>query len=293
MASARQGAPLLADSRPRCVPGTVRLGFGHGPYRERTGGSLPAEEVKGVKTTRLAGKLVYEREFAEYFGTSLLQPRSAAFDLGSATVTLHRGILRRTTTTIPFDMIRRVRHGLVAPLSFSMDSSSLVAHRSVTERTEILLDLQPGAAELVYRFGWGVEEGAGRTFPAPHDVARTQGLADEIARTVGKPIRIDIEEAEFSIDMGSRTIELTGMLLPFAIRGTVIPFDRVRTILAIRSPGGYVASGVVTKSGERVPTMRKIETESWLHETLAVCAGAAGLPFEVSEDRNAVPFPPS
>jgi len=253
----------------------------------------PAKEEEGVKTSRLRGKLVYETEFAEYLGSGPLQAGSVEFDQARSTVRLRRGILLRTTTAIPFDMIRRVRHSLVAPLSFSMESSSLVPFRSVTERTEIHLDIQNGAAELVYRFGWGVDDGPHRVFPAPHDIARTQEMAQEIAATVRRPVRIDIEEVEFSIDLESRTIEMTGTLLPPAIRGTVIPFERVRTILAIRSSDGYIAASVVTKGGDSFQTMQKIDTESYLHETLAACARVAGLPFEVRDNRDTVPTPRS
>jgi hypothetical protein len=241
--------------------------------------------MDAMKTSRNPGMLVYSQSPREFIFGSNLASRSVEFDSGAAAVRLQGWFPFKTAKTIPFRAIRRVRHAVVAPIEYYQDSNSWYSRRSYTQRTEILLDLVNGEAERLYRFGWGLHEGAFRILPASRHVAMTQVMTEEIARIIGKPIRIDVEEAEISMDFETKEILFTGEYLTLEIRGSAVPFDQVRALLFIKRPDGYIASRIVKKTGEVIPTMHKYASQTDLDETLRLVAQAAGLPFELDETR--------
>lgn len=236
-----------------------------------------------MKTIRKPGMLVYSQGFREFLFGSDLANRSVEFDEGAAAVRLRGWFPIKAARTIPFREIRRIRHTVVAPIEYYQESNSWRSRRSYTQRTEILLDLLGGEAERVYRFGWGLNEGRFRLLPASKHIARTQAMTEEIARVVGKPIRIDVEEAELSVDFETREIRFSGEFLTAERRGAAVPFDDVLTLQVVKRPGGYIAACVVRKTGEVIRTMHKYVSETDLDDTLGMIARIAGMAFALDE----------
>jgi len=241
-----------------------------------------------VKTVRKSGMLKYTIGPLEFLFGNSIAGRATAFEQDSATVTIRSWIPLATPKTIHFHAIRRVRHIVGAPIISYQDSNRWHTRRGSTQRLQILLDLLVDEQELIYQCG-SDSDSSGlplfRWFPTSKQVADTQKIAEDISRFIGKPMRIDLEEAEFSLDMETRAILFSGEFLPPDLRGTITPFDDVRAIRAVRRPDGYIAACVVDKRRGDLPTMQKYESNTDLHETLGVAASSAGLPFELDQSR--------
>lgn len=230
-------------------------------------------------------KIRFEARLLDHVFGSSLRARSVVVDRSWQSVAISRGLLWRTSRTIPFSRIRRICHRMYAPIYVDHD---VPPRRMESEWSVISLDLVFDPDETLYSewYRMGSQGRSGRDA-----VARIQGMVDEIADLTGKPVLIDLEEAEFSVDTEAQAILLSGDMLPPTLKGRRIPFEEVEAVRAVRTPRGYFAVHIVRKDGEEILTTQGYDSTSHLHEIVAIIAARANLPYRLEEVRRpAGPF---
>lgn len=231
-----------------------------------------------MRIRRIPGKgILWEHGFVGYLFTPGIKARTVLFDQDRKVAVVSKGLFRKTVREIPFRGIRRILHRIYAPIYFS---SEVPGVRLESDWSEISLLLSDASREILYQEYYMIDN-KGR--PGRGAIRRILGMAGEIAEITDKPILIDWEEAEISLDLGSAKIFLAGDLIPPAMRGREIPFREVEAVQAVRADRGYYAVCIASRDGESFLTTQGYDTYTCLHDTTELVARTADLPFQKVE----------
>ncbi len=234
-----------------------------------------------MRVLRSSGKAIrWEHGFVKCLFSPGIKAKTVLFDPVRKVVVVTKGFFRETVREVPFGRIRRVLHRIYAPVYLS---SEVPPVRLESDWSEISLLLADSSREVLYQENYMIDNDGN---PGRGAIRRILGMAGEAAEITGRPILIDWEEAEISLDMGSRKILLTGDLIPAAIRGREVPFREVEAVQAVRADRRYYAVCIVNRDGESLVTTQGYDTYTHIHETTELVARFANLPFQVVESRS-------
>ena len=234
-----------------------------------------------MRVLRIPGKRIqWEYGFMGYLLSHGQKARTVLFDKDRKVAVVSKGLLRKTVREIPFSRIRRILNRIYAPVYFSSEVPSV---RLESDWSEITLLLSDSHQEILYQEHYTIDKNGS---PGRGAIRRILGMAGDVAEMTGKPILIDWEEAEISLDLGSAKILLTGDLIPPPMRGKEIPFREVEAVQAVRADRGYYAVCIVSRDGESFMTTQGYDTYTRLHDTTELVARWANLPFQKVESRS-------
>ncbi len=238
-----------------------------------------------MRVLRIPGKRIqWEHGFLGYLLSPGIRARTVLFDGDRKVAVVSKGVWRKTVREIPFGRIRRILHRIYAPVYFS---SEVPGVRLESDWSEISLLLSDSHREILYQEYYTIDNHGS---PGRGAIRRILEMAGDVAEITGKPILIDWEEAEISLDLGTAKILLTGDLIPPPMRGKEIPFREVEVVQAVRGDQGYYAVCIVSRDGESFMTTQGYDTYTCLHDTTELVARRATLPFQkVESGSRAVP----
>ncbi len=231
-----------------------------------------------MRVLRSPGKTIrWEHGFVEYLFSPGIKARTVLFDKDRRVAVVSKGLWRKMVREIPIGRVRRILCRIYAPVYFSAEVPGV---RLESDWSEISLLLSDSPPEILYQEHYTIDSSGS---PGRGAIRRILGMAGEVAELTGKPILIDWEEAEISLDLGSAKILLTGDLIPPRMRGREIPFREVEAVQALRADRGYYAVCIVSRDGESFLTTQGYDTHTCLHDTTELVARWANLPFQKVE----------
>lgn len=234
-----------------------------------------------MKIKKSSGKLVLSPKFLHHlFGNSRMIARKLEFDYVKQALTITRGKLKGKKNTVPFSSIRKVYHRI-----YGQEDNFIVDQRGNNSGGQsslsiVFLDITDMPNETIYMESY---ERAGKaTKEARQIISRIQGIVDEIAHFIWKPVVIECKEIGFFVDMEKRLM---------LFRGQSIPLSNIWLVQTVETDRGYYAVEVYTSAGDAYLTAEGLDKTIHISDTVKLVTDRAGLSYQLVRNRdNHYPF---
>lgn len=229
-----------------------------------------------MRIKKSAGKLVLSPKLLHHlFGNARMIARRLEFDYIRQTLTITRGKLRGKKNTVPFSSIRKIYHRI-----YGQEDNFIVDQRGNNSGGQsslsiVFLDIIDMPNETIYMESY---DRAGKaTKEARQIISRIQGIVDEIAHFIWKPVVIECKEIGFFVDMEKRLM---------LFRGQSIPLSNIWLVQTVETDRGYYAVEVYTNAGDVYLTAEGLDKTIHISDTVKLVTDRASLPFQLVRNRN-------